>query len=227
LAAGAVTKLLIVNADDLGATLGTNRGIMEAHLRGIVTSASLLVNGAGSAEAAEIAELAPELSVGLHADLDGVPPEQVTASLERQLDRFEALTGAEPTHLDTHHDTHRQPRVYPAVVEFARRHALRLRGHARIRVCTKFYGQWGGETHLEQISVTGLERVLADVEDLVTELTCHPGYPDAALRSSYDAEREAEVRTLCDPAARDLVARLGFRLTSFHDLPGVTARSPA
>jgi predicted glycoside hydrolase/deacetylase ChbG (UPF0249 family) len=117
--------------------------------------------------------------------------------------------------------------VYPAVVEFARRHALRLRGHARIRVCTKFYGQWGGETHLEQIGVAGLERVLADVEDLVTELTCHPGYPDASLRSSYDAEREVEVRTLCDPAARDLVARLGFRLTSFHDLSGVTARSPA
>ncbi len=222
-----MTKLLIVNADDFGASLGTNRGIMETHLRGIVTSTSLLVNGVASAEAAEMADLAPELSVGLHADLDGIAPEQVSASLERQLDRFEALTGAEPTHLDTHHDTHRQPRVYPAVVEFARRHGLRLRGHARIRVCTKFYGQWGGETHLEQISVTGLERVLADIEDLVTELTCHPGYPDPSLRSSYDAEREAEVRTLCDPAARDLVARLGFRLTSFHELPGVTARSPA
>jgi chitin disaccharide deacetylase len=227
LAAGSVTKLLIVNADDFGASLGTNRGIMEGHLRGIVTSTSLLVHGAASAAAAEMADLAPELSVGLHADLDGVAPEQVTASLERQLDRFEALTGVEPTHLDTHHDTHRQPRVYPAVVEFARRHGLRLRGHARIRVCTKFYGQWGGETHLEQISVTGLERVLADIEDLVTELTCHPGYPDAALRSSYSAEREAEVRTLCDPAARHLLARLGFRLTSFHELPGVTARSPA
>ena len=104
---------------------------------------------------------------------------------------------------------------------------MRLRGHARIRVCTKFYGQWGGETHPEQISVAGLERVLADVLDLVTELTCHPGYRDAALRTSYDVEREMEVRTLCDPAARDAVHRLGFRLTSFHELPGVASRSPA
>jgi predicted glycoside hydrolase/deacetylase ChbG (UPF0249 family) len=222
-----VTKLLIVNADDFGASPGTNRGILEAHLRGIVTSTSLLVNPPASAEAAEMAELAPDLSVGLHADLDGVDAEQIRAALERQLDRFEALIGAFPTHLDTHHDSHRHPRAFPAVVEFARRHGLRLRGHARIRVCTKFYGQWGGETHLEQISVAGLERVLGDVEDLVTELTCHPGYPDASLRTSYDAERAAEVQTLCDPAARDLVQRLGFRLISFHELAGVAARSPA
>lgn len=226
LAAGPVTKLLIVNADDFGASLGTNRGIIESHLRGIVTSTSLLVNAVASAEATEMAELAPELSVGLHADLDGVDPGQIAAALERQLDRFAALMGGLPTHLDTHHDTHRNPRAFPAVVEFARRHRLRLRGHARIRVCTKFYGQWGGESHLEQISVAGLERVLADVLDLVTELTCHPGYPDAALRTSYDAEREVEVRTLCDPAARDVIQRLGFRLTSFHELPGVAARSP-
>ncbi|HEY6223696.1 MAG TPA: ChbG/HpnK family deacetylase [Gemmatimonadales bacterium] len=222
-----MTKLLIVNADDFGASPGTNRGILEAHLHGIVTSTSLLVDAAGSAEAAEMAELAPELSVGLHADLDGVDPGAIAAALERQLDRFATLIGESPTHLDTHHDTHRDPRVFPAVVDFAGRHRLRLRGHARIRVCTKFYGQWGGETHPEQISVAGLERVLADVLDLVTELTCHPGYRDAALRTSYDVEREIEVRTLCDPAARDAVHRLGFRLTSFHELPGVASRSPA
>jgi hypothetical protein len=36
-----------------------------------------------------------------------------------------------------------------------------------------------------------------------------------------------EVRTLCDPAARDVIQRLGFRLISFHELPGVPAGSPA
>lgn len=222
-----MTKFLIVNADDFGASLGTNRGIMEAHLRGIVTSTSLLVNAAASAQAAEMSDVAPELSVGLHADLDGVGPDQIGAALDRQLDRFAALTGEFPTHMDTHHNTHRDPRVFPAVLQFARRHSLRLRGHARIRVCTKFYGQWGGESHLEQISVSGLAGVLGDIEDLVTELTCHPGYPDALLRSSYGVEREAEVRTLCDPAARDLVQRLGFRLASFHDLPGNAAARSA
>ena len=38
-------KNLIVNADDLGWTEGVNRGIVEAHRRGLVTSTSLLANG--------------------------------------------------------------------------------------------------------------------------------------------------------------------------------------
>ena len=38
-------KNLIVNADDLGWTEGVNRGIAEAHRKGLVTSTSLLANG--------------------------------------------------------------------------------------------------------------------------------------------------------------------------------------
>jgi len=38
-------KNLIVNADDLGWTEGINRGIADAHRRGLVTSTSLLANG--------------------------------------------------------------------------------------------------------------------------------------------------------------------------------------
>jgi predicted glycoside hydrolase/deacetylase ChbG (UPF0249 family) len=42
-------RLLIVNADDLGLSEGVNAGIAEAHERGIVTSASLMVRqGAAS-----------------------------------------------------------------------------------------------------------------------------------------------------------------------------------
>ena len=47
-------KYLIVNADDYGASRGINRGILEAHRRGILTSTSLLVNTAWSGEAAEM-----------------------------------------------------------------------------------------------------------------------------------------------------------------------------
>ena len=41
-------RCLIVNADDFGGDEGTNRGIVAAHERGIVTSASLLVNMPGA-----------------------------------------------------------------------------------------------------------------------------------------------------------------------------------
>ena len=43
---------LIVNADDFGYSRGVNRGIIEAHERGIVTSASLMVKQPASEEAA-------------------------------------------------------------------------------------------------------------------------------------------------------------------------------
>ena len=65
---------LIVNADDLGWTDGVNRGIADAHRNGIVTSASLLANGAAFASGVEIARTTPGLGVGVHLNLsDGEP----------------------------------------------------------------------------------------------------------------------------------------------------------
>ena len=67
-------KHLIVIADDLGWTEGVNRGIAEAHRRGIVTSTSLLANGAAFHSALGLARSTPGLSVGVHLNLsDGQP----------------------------------------------------------------------------------------------------------------------------------------------------------
>jgi len=67
-------KNLIVNADDLGWTDGVNHGIVEAFHRGIVTSASLLANGAAFAEGVDVARSAPGLGVGVHLNLSDGPP---------------------------------------------------------------------------------------------------------------------------------------------------------
>jgi hopanoid biosynthesis associated protein HpnK len=67
-------KNLIVNADDFGWTEGVNRGIVETFRHGIVTSTSLLANGAAFADALEKASSAPGLGVGVHLNLsDGAP----------------------------------------------------------------------------------------------------------------------------------------------------------
>jgi hopanoid biosynthesis associated protein HpnK len=67
-------RRLIVNADDFGLTSGVNRGILEAHASGIVTSATLMACGAQFAEAVALAAHAPKLSVGCHVVLvDGSP----------------------------------------------------------------------------------------------------------------------------------------------------------
>jgi hopanoid biosynthesis associated protein HpnK len=59
-------RRLIVSADDFGMSSGVNAGIMAAHRDGILTDASLMVNGAASAEAIDLARATPSLSVGLH-----------------------------------------------------------------------------------------------------------------------------------------------------------------
>lgn len=59
---------LIINADDLGANRERDRGIIEAFEQGIVTSASLLANGASFETAAEQAMQAA-LPVGVHLNL--------------------------------------------------------------------------------------------------------------------------------------------------------------
>jgi hopanoid biosynthesis associated protein HpnK len=67
-------RRLIVNADDFGLTAGVNRGILEAHTRGIVTSSTLMANGRAFEDAARTAKTFPGLSVGCHVVLiDGEP----------------------------------------------------------------------------------------------------------------------------------------------------------
>jgi hopanoid biosynthesis associated protein HpnK len=59
-------KSLIINGDDFGISSATNHAIIRAHREGILTSASLMVNGAASEEAVALAKAHPSLSLGLH-----------------------------------------------------------------------------------------------------------------------------------------------------------------
>src|SRR5215831_16969412 len=84
-------KDLIVNADDLGWTAGVNRGIAEAHRNGIVTSASLIANGAAFDDGVGVARALPAMGVGVHLNLsDGRPLSQGVPSL---VDEQGKLTG--------------------------------------------------------------------------------------------------------------------------------------
>jgi hopanoid biosynthesis associated protein HpnK len=67
-------KQLIVNADDFGLTENVNRGILDAHREGIVTSATLLANGLAFEAAAAASKRFPRLGVGVHLNLtEGMP----------------------------------------------------------------------------------------------------------------------------------------------------------
>jgi chitin disaccharide deacetylase len=221
-------RYLIVNADDLGASAGVNRGILEAYERGIVTSASMMVDMPASEEFAAREEEAEGLSVGLHVTLTNEDAELLFEAdrcrdeLERQLVRFERLLGRPPTHLDSHHNVHLEQPLSELFLDVARERELPLRAFSPARYFADFYGQWDGETHLEQVSVESLSEMLeTEVGPGVTEFGCHPGYAGDGFESSYLREREAELQTLLDPAVRARIEELGIRLMSFAELSDV------
>jgi predicted glycoside hydrolase/deacetylase ChbG (UPF0249 family) len=225
----------VVNADDLGMSPGVNRGIIEAHERGIVTSASLMVRWGGAAAAATYAKGNSRLGVGLHLDFaewtirdeQWVPLYQVCdlndvrevrAEVRRQVEMFLHLLDRPPTHLDSHQHVHQDTRVWPIVEEEAARLDVPLRHGGKVLYCGDFYGQdeQGGAYH-QGICAEALVRIIRSLREGATEVACHPGYDDG-LETMYRAERAIEVAALCDPKVREAVAENGVRLVSFADV---------
>ncbi len=132
-----MARSLVVNADDFGFTRDVNRGIVDAHCRGILTATTLMANGAAFEDAVRLARETPSLDVGVHCvlvsgrsvrDPDRSLPltvkDLLLAIVSRKLDPYSELraqvekilaTGIRPTHLDTHKHTHLFPPVLTAV----------------------------------------------------------------------------------------------------------------
>ena len=60
-----MTKV-IINADDFGLSRGVNYGIIDTHLKGIVTSATMMMNAKATKHAISLAKDTPSLKVGVH-----------------------------------------------------------------------------------------------------------------------------------------------------------------
>lgn len=86
-------KNLIVNADDLGWTGGVNRGIGEAHRRGLVTSTSLLANGRAFEAGVAVCRDNPGLGIGVHLNLSDGPPTAEANSVRGLLNSAAQLEG--------------------------------------------------------------------------------------------------------------------------------------
>ncbi len=235
----AAERFLVVNADDFGQSPGVNRGVISAHQRGIVTSASLMVRWPAAAEAASFGQTQPDLSLGLHFDLgewayrepdwvpvyDVVPTDDAVAvadELQRQLAKFRQLVGRNPTHIDSHQHVHLDEPVRSLLIQAARELAVPVRHFTpAVRYSGAFYGQTRtGTPFPSAISVEALMRVLATLPPGATELGCHPGEGDD-LHGMYRAERAQEVAALCDPQIRAALVAKNVELCSFSD---VTAR---
>ena len=249
-------RWLIVNADDFNLTEGVTRGILEAHRSGIVTSTTVMVNLPGLEMSRVLWQAHPRLGLGLHLNLTFGPPvlppgrarslvddagrfvrdhgrlreagdpAEIRLELAAQAERFRAIFGHSPSHLDTHHHIHRHPRVLEAVLDLAvglgvpvraltPEMAARIRG-GRLPAVDRAEGDVGPEAYW---STERLLAFLVTLREGITELMCHPGYADAALSaSSYCTQREGELRALCDPAVTGALEAAGIRRIAYADL---------
>lgn len=150
---------LIVNADDFGYSRGVNYGIIDAHINGIVNSATMMMNMPGVTHAVELAKENPQLQVGIHLVLTCGKPllaevpslvnengsfkrisefkEQSDLSLDElarewsaQIEKF-LETGLTPTHFDSHHHVHTIPAFLPVVQMLSKKYNLSARRFLR------------------------------------------------------------------------------------------------
>jgi ATP-binding cassette, subfamily B, bacterial len=227
------TRFLIINAEDFGYGQGINRGIIELVDRGVITSAGLMVNTPGTAEAVRLAAARPALALGLHVNFtnEATPlfnfddPEICRRELRRQFDRFQDLTGRMPTHIDSHQHVHRRPACRHSFLELAEEHGLPLRDRPPVTYKGGFYGQWVYQvSDPARVSFDALTEILStELSYGIYELAVHPGYYDPAADYVYHRDREWELRTLGDSRLGSLLDELDLRLVSYHELGAVVA----
>jgi predicted glycoside hydrolase/deacetylase ChbG (UPF0249 family) len=142
--------LLIINADDLGASRQVNEETAFLMRRGLVTSATILANSPCFNEAIELARAFPQCSFGVHLNLtelipltsaSGLEPilengamsrklfstrlaaplrKAIKAELDAQVERVLGA-GVSVSHLDSHHFIHRRPSLFSILKAVQRR----------------------------------------------------------------------------------------------------------
>jgi chitin disaccharide deacetylase len=67
-------RRLIINADDFGFCESVNKGIVEAHTKGVLTSTTIMANMPAAEQAADLAKNLPALGIGVHLNLTAGKP---------------------------------------------------------------------------------------------------------------------------------------------------------
>ncbi|EAA7089300.1 TPA: chitin disaccharide deacetylase [Salmonella enterica] len=250
-------RLLIVNADDFGLSKGVNFGIIEAARNGVVTSTTAMMNAPTIEHAAELSAQTPQLGVGLHfvlsfgrpltrmpslardgklgkwvwevAEQGTLSTQEVERELVCQYQRFLAVFGRAPTHIDSHHHVHLIPQVYSVVAKFADDKGLPLRIDRDViaqngivltdeRSSDSFASDFYAQNVTEAFFLGILDSATAR-KDRSIEIMCHPGFVDKPLQESkYCYPRLEELDVLTAPSLKAAITAREFRLGNFSDL---------
>ncbi len=216
---------VILNGDDFGYSIGTNKGINEAIDKGILTSTSVMVNREAAPEAEGLVKRikGKNISVGLHLDLTEEGLQRWTGLIQiftwsegearkafsSQIEKFQKITGQLPDHIDSHHGVHMHPKIKPWVMRFSQENGIPVRQYSGVSFELGFYGR--SLMHWKDPNNVSGDKLIKALEGLSPgdhEIMCHPGYVDEGLRDSgttYLKQREAELKALTSEAVRSFV----------------------
>jgi len=213
-------KYLIVNADDFGYSFSVNKGIIEAHEKGIVTSTSVMVDAIASQEAAALKHF-PKLSVGLHFVVKDFS--NVQAELDRQIEKFVSILDTKPDHVDTHkmHPTENDA-VKLVLTKYSKANHLPVRCLGFAKFIDSFYcpDDESGFRDENNVSLASLKASINEATDSYNEIMCHVGYSDDYLRktSSYNDLREKELAVIINPMIKQYVVEQGLTLCNWKQI---------
>src|SRR5262245_23470440 len=160
-----------------------------------------------AAQAAELANSHPKLSTGLHF-VDDSPqlddPAYAAEEFDKQLERFRALTGRDPTHVDSHHHVHARGGRISTFARLVEPLGVPLRLGGQVRYIGGFYAHTRPDvSNVRFVSIEYLLHVIAnEAFEGFNELGCHPALR-GDFESSYRYEREVELATLIEPELRE------------------------
>lgn len=244
---------IIVNADDMGYTKSISEGIIEGYKQGIVSSTTVMCHMPYAAAVPALIADCPQLGVGVHltltcgrpltdcpdlTDEDGsfykyrtffqkkADRQQVYREFKAQIEKFIAIFGRRPTHIDSHQgchdgitvllknnphfaDAHNTEEIYQLSLKLAAEYDLPLRRSCHYKWTDAFYGA--------AASVETIEKTMEDSAGQDREFMVHPGYCDLELyrKSSYNTDRVKELAALCDPRIKEYLIANGIDLVNF------------
>ena len=153
---------------------------------------------------------------------------EVIREYEAQIRLFEKRFRKLPDHLDTHHHLHDDLLFFQALSQVAGKWKLLVRrsliflsperGRAFSPKTTDYlFGSLNASSHWQKDS---LLTVLRNLPPGTSEIGCHPGFCDPALRgiSSMQEVRERELKLFSDKRLRNELARLEIELTNFSQI---------
>lgn len=153
---------------------------------------------------------------------------EVYLEYTNQIKKFKRVFGCLPTHLDTHHQLHDHPFFMRVLARVATEHKLPVRRSAlmhkknhsafavRKKLQTTDYlaGDLDARNYWRK---TALLKTLKTLRPGVTEIMCHPARVDKTLMkiSSFNADREKELRVMTDEAVIKQIKKTGIELTHY------------